>query len=203
MLNLVRISALLVLLSSACASYRIRLKSVPDGAQVAMLNQTTGKYESLGKTPLTVDRNKTLSAGMKKTDLLSLAIEKDGFVTEHYVVDLGSNPSVELTTELKPLTNLDSVFQQKTNKTAEEIGQKIHRVYRLLNDNAMTEAYGEAVKLTESYPRSALFWDIRGSLEVLAQRNDAAITSYKMSLSLNPDNPETTDALRKLMRGAQ
>ena len=187
----------------ACQTHRIGFKTTPDAASVRVLNQQTGLYEHVGNTPFTIDGKASLPIAIQKSDLVAVALEKDGYVTEHFVVDLSSNPQIEIVSQLKPLTNLAGVFDQQNNRTAEDMGRKIQSVYRQVAAENLTQAYAEASKLTDVYPKSSLAWDIRGSVEVLMSKNGLAVGSYKKSLGLNPDNQETKDALLKIESKAQ
>jgi tetratricopeptide (TPR) repeat protein len=191
-----RWSGVFVVLScavSGCATHRVAFRTEPPEASVRLLNQESGLYEEAGKTPLTIDGETSLPIPIRSSDVVAVMIEKEGFVPQHFLVDLAANPDVTLNVRL---AEIGATGREGANpKSFDEFGRRVQLINSLVAARNLQQAYGEARALSDAFATSAVAWDIRGSLEVLLNHLDMAQASYRKSLQIDPNNAETLAAL--------
>jgi predicted negative regulator of RcsB-dependent stress response len=81
---------------------------------------------------------------------------------------------------------------------ADNIGRMLKTVYLQINTRDYVKALKTIDDLIEDFPKSAIFYDIKGSIHVLRGEKNLAKGSYQKSLSLNANSPETKAALDRL-----
>jgi tetratricopeptide (TPR) repeat protein len=168
----------------------------------------TKSYQSLGKTPLSVESELLSLTSFFDADMVALVVRKQGFVPQSVVLDKSSNPKFTLSVNLDPLSDWGGLAQTTTaaadgSPTAEKALRSLRSIDLAIAQGKLDAAFAEAQQLQKEFPASAFVWDVLGSLHLRLGRNAAAIECYKKSLSLDPDNQKTALLLQNILQRAE
>jgi tetratricopeptide (TPR) repeat protein len=175
---------LLILNLQSCANHSIKLKSVPDGANVSAV-ESDGSTRSIGKTP--VETNESMQ---------SLLIEKDGFESSRIFVGQLDSQHYEYSVKLTPKADDPKINDIKSRY--ERLAKNIAKANNLINNKRYSEADSLLVNLTNDYPYVSVGYDLLGNISYLQKDFKRAIGYYQKSLELNPENVETKQVLDRL-----
>jgi tetratricopeptide (TPR) repeat protein len=170
---------------TSCASEPlIKLKSVPDGANVSAVD-SDGSTRMIGKTPLETSES-----------MRGLVIEKEGFESSHIFVGRVNREHYEYTVQLTPKAEDPKITDVKSRH--ERLAKSIAKAHNLINNKRYGEADSLLVNLTNDYPYVSVGYDLLGNISYLQKDFKRAIGFYKKSLQLNPENIETKQVLDRL-----
>lgn len=177
------IYVILGLCASCSTKSSIKLKSIPDGANVSALD-SDGSLRPIGKTPL------------ESTESMhSLLIEKEGFESSRiFVGRLQSN--YEYSVKLTPKSEDPKVTDIKSRH--ERLAKSIAKANNLINNKRYSEADVLLVNLINDYPYVSVGFDLLGNISYLQKNFKRAIDYYQKSIELNPENVETKQVLDRL-----
>lgn len=174
-----------MLFFQACASSSsIKLKSVPDGANVSVI-ESDGSSRAIGKTPLETSES-----------MQSILIEKEGFESSRIFVGRLESQNYEYSVKLTPKAEDPKVTDIKTRY--ERLAKNIAKANNLINNKKYAEADSILVNLTNDYPYVSVGFDLLGNISYLQKDFKRAIGYYQKSLELNPENVETKQVLDRL-----
>jgi hypothetical protein len=188
-----------MLVLSSCAHHsQLVVKSKPENATVSYFNTSSQSYETLGQTPLTLDP-KSGKISQKELEQMSvLKVEREGYVTENILIPGDRLGSSEIVLNLKSSHEWINKDHNSISKVADEIARKL----QLINRQTTSRNYRQAITLVDEllvkYPKTPVFYDIKGSLHVLSDEKDFARQSYQKSMELRPDNMKTREILESL-----
>ncbi len=156
------------------------IKSNPS-ATVKVISHDSPLGEVLGMTPLDIKASQ-LEHLTKKGQWYFLKLEMPGYVSENITLDKSSKQtSIEI--QLHPVEWWNDPTKQLSSRIAHQIGQTVRN------------------NLIKQYPSAAIFYDIQGSLFVLKNQSDMAISSYEKSVQMESTNAETIKLLEELKKG--
>lgn len=178
------LSLVLVFIIQSCASPSIKLKSVPDGASVSVV-ESDGSARSIGKTPLETSES-----------MQSILIEKEGFESSRIFVGHLESQHYEYSVKLTPRPEDPKVTDIKSRY--ERLAKNIAKANNLINNKRYSEADSLLVNLTNDYPYVSVGYDLLGNISYLQKDFKRAIGYYQKSLELNPENVETKQVLDRL-----
>lgn len=187
-----------------CQTYQLKVVTNPPDADVMILDPKTQSYRNAGKSPLELNSDQDggqLFSMLKGADLITLTVEKPGYVIEHFLIDRAVAPKQTLNLALKPVEATPVTGVRVTadeSLVADRVGTQIQGVMRQIDRGEYASAHATVARLIESYPLASILWDMRGSLALLKGDADDAARSFKQSLALKPENAETQAALQKL-----
>ncbi len=195
-LSVVYVHVLLFLVG--CQQASIKITSVPTAAMVSMYNPVTSTYQQVGVTPINLSAVEGIPPEIAENDIWSIRLDHSGYVIEHIFVEKSLNQKIEVNAKLK--VNAEWTDKQNTllSDMADWIGITIQRINMAINNKKFKEALDLTEQLIARYPKAAIFYDIKGTIYYLSKELDYAISSYRKSLELNPDNVETRKLLEKL-----
>ncbi|MEK6624126.1 MAG: hypothetical protein AABY86_04105 [Bdellovibrionota bacterium] len=195
-LSVVYVHVLLFLVG--CQQASIKITSVPTAAMVSMYNPVTSTYQQVGVTPINLSAVEGIPPEIAENDIWSIRLDHSGYVIEHIFVEKSLNQKIEVNAKLK--VNAEWTDKQNTllSDMADWIGITIQRINMAINNKKFKEALDLTEQLIARYPKAAIFYDIKGTIYYLSKELDYAISSYRKSLELNPDNVETRKLLKKL-----
>jgi len=171
---------------------------VPDKALVSIFDSQTNTFQKLGQTPLTISEHSDLPYSAQESDVWGLSIEKKGHIIEHIFFDRSANENFSLNTKLKRFSDWTDTDSDQLSELANKVGKGIQKVNQFIKNSNYSDALTLIEKLIQQFPKSSIFYDIKGSLYLLQGRRGKAIASYKKSLKLNPDSIETQRTLERL-----
>lgn len=174
----------LITIVSCSSSSSIKLKSVPEGANVSAI-ESDGSSRLLGKTPLET-----------KESMQSLLIEKDGHESSRIFVGRLHSENYEYSVKLAPKAEDPKVTDIKARH--EKLAKSIAKVNNLINNKRYSEADSLLVNLTNDYPYVSVGYDLLGNISYLQKDFRRAINYYQKSLDINPENVETKQVLDRL-----
>lgn len=190
---------LFALLATSCSNSTLQITSKPSKAKVSIYNPQTRSFDVIGQTPLTIsDEDQKLQAATRDADVWAVQISKPGYVVEHVMFDHTSNTNFKLNSNLKANAKWADAEDSVIARVADDLGKDLRDIYRSINNSKYQQAMGKVKILIRRYPKAAIFYDIKGSLHLLRGEKQAAISSYKQSLAIDKDRPETLAALKDL-----
>ena len=189
---------LIFLFILSCQKTSLRITTVPDKALVSIFDSQTNTFQKLGQTPLTISEHSDLPYSAQESDVWGLSIEKKGHIIEHIFFDRSANENFSLNTRLKRFSDWTDTDSDQLSELANKVGKGIQKVNQFIKNSNYSDALTLIEKLIQQFPKSSIFYDIKGSLYLLQGRRGKAIASYKKSLKLNPDSIETQRTLERL-----
>ncbi len=193
------ISILLLLQLSACSKSTLSVITTPEQATVSITDPESGLSKEVGLTPLTIDEKTELPASIRDSQIWGITLSKKGHVIEHVLLDRATNSKFKITSNLKRSSEWVGEDNQILGEMANRIGRSLRDVYHQINARDYAAAMKTIEVSIQNFPSTAIFYDIKGSIHMLRGEREAAVSSYKTSLQLNPDSPETRAALTKLL----
>lgn len=178
------ICVLILFFQSCSTSSSIKLKSIPDGANVSAI-ETDGSSRSIGKTPVATSES-----------MQSILIEKEGFESSRIFVGRLESQNYEYSVKLTPKAEDPKITDIKSRY--ERLAKNIAKANNLINNKRYSEADSILVNLTNDYPYVSVGFDLLGNISYLQKDFKRAIGYYQKSLELNPENVETKQVLDRL-----
>lgn len=171
-------------MASCTSASSIKLKSIPEGANVSAI-ESDGSTRLLGKTPLET-----------KESMQSLLIEKDGHESSRIFVGRLHSENYEYSVKLTP--KIEDPKMTGVKARHEKLAKSIAKANNLLNNKRYSEASSLLVDLTNEYPYVSVGFDLLGNISYLQKDFRKAINYYQKSLDINPENVETKQVLDRL-----
>lgn len=178
------ITAVILATASCSSPSSLKLKSVPEGANVSAL-EGDGSTRLIGKTP--IETNESMQ---------TLVIEKDGFETSRIFVGRLHSENYEYSVKLQAKSEDPKMTDIKARH--ERLAKSIAKANNLINTKRYAEADSLLVNLTSEYPYVSVGYDLLGNISYLQRDFKRAINYYQKSLALNPENVETKQVLDRL-----
>lgn len=179
----------LILFLTGCAQTgKVRLISTPSGADVETKNQS-GKYESIGQTPLELSADKFSTA-------TSVRFSKTGHNLETILVIGDPNKLIEVSSELS--LKEDGYRSAESAKRLERLARDIITSHNLINQKRYREAQAILQSLSREYPYVSVTYDLLGNISYLERNRSEALQFYEKSFKLNPENSETQSMIERL-----
>lgn len=193
----ITILVLLIILTS-CQSKSLKIITKPKGSEVKIFDPQTGLSKKVGKTPLVINNKTRIPEGLKDQPIWNLSIHHKGYAIEHIILDRSINSNFKITSNLKKLSDWIDKKDDRISILANNVGTQIQQINRSIQKGLLENALKKTKKLIDLYPKSSIFYDIKGSIHLLMSEKEEAKASYSKSLFLNPDNSETISILKKL-----
>jgi tetratricopeptide (TPR) repeat protein len=184
--------ALLLSLAGCATGSSLRLESEPAGAEVQAWAEggASAKPESLGVTPLTIEKSRLPA---DRGGAIQLTLSKSGFQSQNLLIPVATLPAA---TEVRAtLAKLDcSPPETHLNEIASGIANAIERIY--------SKNYAEAEALVQNlktrYPKIAVIYDLLGNIHYLRKEYKQALALYRKSKELDPNNARTQRMIDRL-----
>ncbi|MBI2521820.1 MAG: hypothetical protein HYV97_15500 [Bdellovibrio sp.] len=189
----------LLCMTVACQKSTLSVVTTPEQVTVSIVDPESGLSKEIGQTPLTIDEKTELPASIRDSRIWGITLSKRGHVVEHVLLDRAANSKFKITSNLKKSSEWVGEDNQIVGEMANRIGRSLRDTYHHINARDYTAAMKTIEVLIQNFPSTAIFFDIKGSIHMLRGEREAAISSYKSSLQLNPDSPETRAALTRLL----
>lgn len=193
MLSLTSCSSLLVNQSKI-----IQISSTPP-AKVFLIHGNSQGIEEFGITPVKLSQEQ-LEKYSRGKEWYFFKLETPGYVSENISVEKSSKIS-EIDVQLRAIEWWNDPTKQMASRVAHQIGTSVKEIYRNIRLGNIDEAFETVERLIQQYPSAAIFYDIQGSLFVLKNQPEMAISSFEKSIQMEPTNPETVALLQKLKKG--
>lgn len=168
-------------------------------AKVLIVNSKKQNTEELGQTPVKISLNR-LNELSENNEWIHLLVSSPGHVTENIVVNSQARTSIDMDIKLQSIEWWNDPQSQLPSQIANQIGKNIQKVYQLIRQSKLEDAFSSVEKLISQYPQAAFFHDLKGSILVLQGKKKEAISSYERSLQISSDNPETLEILSDLKK---
>ena len=193
------IGIFLLLSMLACQKSTLSIVTTPEQVMVSIVDPESGLSKDVGQTPLTIDEKTELPASIRDSQIWGITLSKRGHVVEHVLLDRATNSKFKITSNLKKSSEWVGEDNQIVGEMANRIGRSLRDTYHQINARDYSTAMKTIEVLIQNFPSTAIFYDIKGSIHMLRGEREAAVSSYKSSLQLNPDSPETRAALTRLL----
>jgi hypothetical protein len=192
----------LLILSFSCSLFNPQSRSYHiDSNPSSTIKLITSKDQEgviIGSTPLDIQIDQ-LNKLSENENWYFLKLERNGYVTENLIIEKKSNlRTFEL--KMKPVEWWNDKSSELPSRIAQQIGSTVKEIYRLIRNGSFDDALLKVDLLIKEYPSTAIFYDIQGSLFVLDNQIDLAISSYEKSIKLAPTNKETMSILGELKK---
>ena len=166
-------------------------------AKVSLVNSKKEAIEELGQTPLSLSF-KQLNDLNENSEWINLIVSAPGYATENIVISSRARTSMDMKIKLQSIEWWNDPSSNLPSKVVNQIGKNIQKVYQLIRQSKLDEAYLSVDKLTSQYPQAAFFHDLKGSILLLQGKKNEAISSYERSIQISSDNPETIQILKDI-----
>lgn len=186
----------LALTLGGCATYRMKVQSTPEGADV-VLQSADGTQRRIGRTPLEVDTNdqRDLQSGSSV-----IRVSKEGFLPQNILLprlastggEARLNFNLSETTLPKACTAKDEAMS--------EVAQGVAEAANFIQQRKLEEAAGLLQNLLTKYPTVSVLHDLQGNTLYLQQKFPQALAAYRKSNGLSPNNPRTARMIQKIER---
>lgn len=187
------------IVSSGCQTYSIEITTSPPGADVYIYDEAKATYLLAGKTPFNINDDKKILTLISGSDFLALSIEMKGYVVERMLMDRAQAPKSAFTFNLKKTDDWGATGNINVGTQAlEGLIRETQRIINLVKKNELDVAYAGALSLISRHPEVPIFWEMKGSIELLKDRKTDAKKSFEKSIALGSKNPETTAVLLKI-----
>lgn len=189
-----------------CQTYQLEVITTPSNASVYIFDESRKTYILAGNTPFNLDRSKKLLSFVDGNETLAISIEKKGYITERMLIEQSNAPKGSMTFTLKKFEQPELEKEKEVaetlltqdQKVLESVLREVFRVIQLQKKSDYDVAYASVLGLISRYSETPLFWEMKGSLEMLRKNPGEALTSYKKAVALGSTSPELKDALAKL-----
>lgn len=189
-------SLTLILLATGCATSSLRITSVPEGADVTMV-QSDGNEIKVGKTPLTLS-SETVAGVLSEP--MQFRFAKEGYLPQSAISPafgaLGGSGQIQMNlsqTELPKICNDQS-------RRLETLAKGIAESSAMIQKKNFETAEQRLQMLTNDFPTVAVIFDLQGNVFFLQKKFDQALSAYRKSYSLNPTNAQTQAVIDRLQR---
>lgn len=179
---------------SSCSSLNpfansvLSVTSEPAGADIIFV-RAGSLSQTIGKTPMNIEPSQLPELYQ---DNIQLVLKHEGFFTENVLI-----PKTNTTTETKIFVKMKATFGQQ-DVALNDISRSIAEVTNLIQKKSYPEAESKLRIVSEKYPNVAVIWDLLGNIYYLQKNSVKALESYRKSMELNPNNPETARLIEKL-----
>ncbi|MBT4790280.1 MAG: hypothetical protein HON90_01805 [Halobacteriovoraceae bacterium] len=185
----------------SCAGFNpVHIESNPSRAKVSMYDEEQKKFVEVGETPFILNQKKKEDIVKSQNSFIAFKVARPGFVIEHIIYDLKTKKKMTYLLQLKEIELWSDSSAEYSSKLANDIAKKVQKLNRYILAKQLSKALNIVSKLIEQYPKAYVFYDIKGSIHLLKGNTKQAITSFKSSLSINPDNIESAKVLKILER---
>lgn len=184
---------------SGCSTTSFSVKSDPVDAQVFYIKYKDGVADKklLGKTPLLMPMTEfkdKVGEDVNAGEFFSVAVEKDGFLTQEYRI-----PATKFGTSITTLdVKMKKGEQEKEHFLAKEILDHLFLAQKLALSQQYERAQLELDKVLTQYPTFARAMSMRGSI-YFAQKNYAeSVKWYNEAIKADPQFDEAVKMLAKV-----
>lgn len=177
------ILSIFTLLSFSAFAAKVNFVSTPEGAEVFVINPTTGKKKAVGKTPYTSNFSAFLSQGGKNQSV-QVMVSKPGYEDFNIVIpqvsssDVRVNANLRVEKNLKLATDFDFLVTDLFDAL---------RMARLKDFDSSNEKLDLLVK---KFPHFSVVYEMKGMNFYLKKDFKKALNFYKKAFSVNPKNRE-------------
>ncbi|MCB0412766.1 MAG: tetratricopeptide repeat protein [Bdellovibrionales bacterium] len=180
-------------LITGCSVGVMNIQSSPEGADV-YLQAGSQQPNKIGQTPMNISSQTVNSLPV---DSFKIQVKKEGFDTETFVIPkIMFSSSIDISTKLKEDTLAESCKDQ--NSAIEKAVRSVALVQFHIQQKNYLQAESVLSSLILEFPNNSVLYDLQGNVYYLQKNVDAALTAYKQSLKLNPNNPSTRRMVNKL-----
>ena len=183
-----------------CQSFEVSITSEPVGATVHVREPETQTYKKLGITPYKLDGSGDQQLELFRENLMGIYITKDGFQSEHLLIDRAANPKVTLEFKLKPLPSLTSQAVAIATKASQQTAVSLREAELAIRRGELDRAGKLLDDLVVQYDQVPAIWEAKGSLAIIQGKFKAALVCYERSLKLRPESIPTLTAVNDLRR---
>ena len=173
----------------------INLKTSPQGAKVFVLKGSTQTL--LGETPIEV-KFSDLSAEVRKQKLLSFILVKEGYVSERIIFENRPNHKIEWDGQMEKIEFWNDPSNNLSSKIVDTVAKSLRSTYKEIRNKQYNSALEKITQLLNSYPDAPILYDIKGSILMLKGDEEEALSIYRRSLQLRPDNVDTQGIVQEL-----
>lgn len=188
------------MVSCAGLPKNVVIDSDPSKALVEVYEPKLKKYIELGKTPIKVTVQSIQKKLGAKYEYIALRVSRRGHVKEHLIYDTNMREQMSYLATLTPV----EVWNDKTNEMSSYMANKLTINIQRVNKEIIKKNFKNAliliIKLINEYPNAHVYYDIKGSILYLMGKRAESLTSYQKSLSINPDNYEAKNMVKKISR---
>jgi tetratricopeptide (TPR) repeat protein len=177
------ILVIISLLGSTAFAAKVNFLSTPEGAEVFVINPTTGKKKPVGKTPYTSDFSSFLSQGGENQSI-QVMVSKPGYEDFNIVVppisssDVRVNANLQVEKNLKLATDFDFLVTDLFDAL---------RMTRLKDFESSNQKLDLLIK---KFPHFSVVYEMKGMNFYLKKDFKKALNFYKKAFSVNPKNRE-------------
>jgi tetratricopeptide (TPR) repeat protein len=181
------------LVSCSTSVSLVRIKTVPENAQIAV-RTAEDEYKILGKGPLEISTQELYSLGSRMS---LLQISKESYKSQSILIVQGRSPEnydllVQLEKEVVD-TKSDDVRARQ-----EKLAKSLTHANNLLFLKRFNEAENLLKNIINDFPHISVAYDLLGNLYYLQKNMKSALLNYEKSFGINPENFETKRMIEKI-----
>jgi tetratricopeptide (TPR) repeat protein len=203
MLSMNRLILLILPAFLGCASPQFVITSDPGQADVFLRGTGANAKKPIGKTPITMsnaDFKAAVGADAPSGGYFPLIIEKDGFVSETFMVPAArfGTMMTRLDAKLQPVTAEIAGNAKKQEQTAKDILDRLFLAQKYALTQQFERAHMELDGLIKDHPTFARALSMRASI-YFAQRNfPESLKWYEEALKADPQMDEAVRMTAKI-----
>ncbi len=184
----------LILLLLSCSSGVVKINSSPVGAQISVL-KGDNEFTSIGVTPFEGERSGLFSSGSSTSMII---VSKEGFQSKEIVF---TGPASVQNSDLN-LTLAKATDSKSSSSSApvdiERYSKLILKSSRLIHSKKFEEAQVVLDQLIINYPMTSAPYDLKANVYYLQHNYPKALENYQKSVSINPENRESSMMVEKV-----
>jgi tetratricopeptide (TPR) repeat protein len=193
-------------LLAGCATGTLSLQTNPEKADVYLI-EPGGKATKFGQTPLDIDARRLFRGGQ---DFAQLIVKSQGYESKRLVfpktfvesshqirmtlAEQSGAPGLGAKGEIKDLASCEAISHESLNKLSKGIAAC--QAFLLRGDYEVAKT--KLSQLIADFPNVSVLYDLQGNAFYLQKSYDQALAAYEKSLSIDPQNLETANMVRKL-----
>ncbi len=184
-INSVVLSASLYL--TACSSAPFKVISVPDQADVFIVDSKTSEEKLIGKTPL-LKKRKELKEILKDQAapgaLVNVIIKKDGYKTKDILLPLNAGGSLGTALNLTLTEGRSSTDEMKT---AQQIVEQLFLAQQFARTNQLERAAIEIEKILVKFPKFDRAMTMKAAILYAQGEFKESLKWYENAVDVNPE----------------
>ncbi len=176
----------------------VTIKSSPEGADISYATGEKKDFKSIGVTPLSISQKQIREWKGAGLEYIALKLQKPGHASETILFDIKNRYNIKYEAELKPIDIWHNKEEEVSSSAANKLALKIQAINQCIFNKDLENALTTTESLIEQFPKAHVFFDMKGSILFLMGKKGDALSSYKKSLNLNPDNTSAQEMIEKV-----
>lgn len=161
----------------------VKINSIPNKADVYIINATTLQKKFVAQTPLEMNYDDFVGAH-GKDNTFQIVVEKKGFAPNKVLVLNNAKNNIEL------LLSLEVSQEFKQIKRVDQLITQLFEVQRLVRSKDYNNSLDMLGGLVKEYPHYSSVYELKGGIHYLRNEFSESLSHYRKAFDINPENFE-------------